>query len=61
MFELLPLLQSLLQKGHGGIDLDDYTAIHGRYYYIHMKSKVPGYSAIACTLVLTDHLYITCH
>ena len=56
IFEFLPLLQLLLQKGHGGIDLDGYKVIPGRYYYIHM---VPGDSATACTLELIGHLYIT--
>ena len=37
IFEFLPLLQLLLQKGHGGIDLDGYKVIPGRYYYIHIK------------------------
>ena len=41
MFGFLPLLQSLLQKGHGGIDLDGYTVIPGRYYDIHMKGTWP--------------------
>ena len=43
MFEFLPLFQSLLQKGHGGIDLDGYTVIPGRYYYIYMKGTWTAY------------------
>ena len=43
MFGFLPLLQSLLQKGHGGIDLDGYTVIPGRYYYIYMKGTWTAY------------------
>ena len=41
MFEVLSLLQSLLRKGHGGIDLDGYTVMPGRYYYIYMKGTWP--------------------
>ena len=43
MFEFLPLLQSLLQKGHGGVDLDGYTVISGRYYYMYMKGTWTAY------------------
>ena len=43
MFEFLPMLQLLLQKRHGGIDLDGYTVIPGRYYYVYMKGTWTAY------------------